>query len=452
MKKPNMIILFIIILTITLPTAFAALDVSSIKAISLSLINQDPDPAIAGDIVEIRVGVENRGGIIANNIILELVPSYPFTLIPGQTAAQLLGTMNAYQGGNDIIVVKYKVKVDREATAGQYELKLKEYEQDSKVSTEKTINIDVKNKENAEVIHIDKTTLIPGKQTSLKFTVNNMGNAPLRDLTFYWENEDKIILPVGSDNTKYLNYVEIGKGAEMEYEVIADTNADPGLYELNLHLTYDDPLSGEDKTISTIAGVYVGGPTDFDVAFSENSNGETSFSVANIGSNPAYSVSVMLPRQKSWRTTGSNSVIIGNLNKGDYTVASFSLQSTSSTSKESSEIKRTKKTSGNKTARNNEAMQNSITIEIAYTDTMGERRVVEKDVQINPTAMNTANSAIMGKTGRSSFQKQSFTSKYKWWIIVIVLIIIFIGYKKYKAKKLVNPDFKIKNFWNKNKK
>ena len=61
------------------------------------------------------------------------------------------------------------------------------------------------------MIHIDKTTIVPGKQSSLKFTVNNVGSAPLRDLTFNWINDDDIILPVGSDNTKYIKYVDIGE-------------------------------------------------------------------------------------------------------------------------------------------------------------------------------------------------------------------------------------------------
>jgi len=75
--------------------------------------------------------------------------------------------------------------------------------------TQKSLYINVKSRQSAEVIHIDKSTLVPGKESGLKFTINNVGNAPLRDLTFYWENTDNIILPVGSDNTRYIRYIEI---------------------------------------------------------------------------------------------------------------------------------------------------------------------------------------------------------------------------------------------------
>jgi len=86
--------------------------------------------------------------------------------------------------------------------------------------------------------------------------------------------------------------------------VIADTNADAGLYKLDLQLSYEDSVSGTEEEISTSAGIYVGGGTDFDIAYSESSGSDMSFTVANIGSNPAFSVSVVIPQQTGWTVTG----------------------------------------------------------------------------------------------------------------------------------------------------
>jgi len=311
-----------------IPTSVAFTDPSDAKVISISLVNHDPDPAIAGDIMEIYLGIENTGGGSANDLIVEFVPEYPFTLVVDEPAVQNIGTMNPYQYNDYMKIITYTIKVDSDASAGSYDLKIRYYELGDSTLTEKSVTIDVKNREMAEIIQIDKTNLVPGEQSGLTFTVNNVGKAPLRDLTFSWINEDKIILPVGSDNTKYIKNIDIGESVELDYQVIADSNADPGLYELKLYLSYDDPITYEEKEISTIAGVYVGGGTDFDVALSDYSGSETSFSIANIGSNPAYSVSVIVPQQNGWQVSGPNSVIIGNLNKGDYTVASFNLVST----------------------------------------------------------------------------------------------------------------------------
>lgn len=410
--------------------------------ITISLINLDPDPAVSGNTVEVRLGIENTGSDTLNDLLIEVIPEYPFTLVPNEPAVQKITTLSSYQYGDNMKIIKYMVRIDQDASAGGYEFKLKYYEDGSSFKVGKSITIDVKNAEMAEIIRIDQTNLVPGKQSSLKFTINNVGNAPLKDMVFNWVNEDKIILPVGSDNTKYVKYIEIGDSAELEYQVIADPNAPAGLYELKLYLTYDDPLTNNETEISTIAGINVGGGTDFDVSFSESSNSQTSFTVANIGSNAAYSVSVVVPVQNGWQISGSNSMIIGNLNKGDYTVASFNLrpsqQMPAAQSQDESRTNRPERNSQNSSFQNSQNSQN-LRIQIAYTDTMGERKIIEKDVTVSQTA---AIDAVTGmQTGRHRPQQQNGLTTYKWYIAVLIILVIGgIYYRKYKQKKLLESQ------------
>jgi hypothetical protein len=273
---------FCIILVLIALTPSVTADLTGSPQLSISLANYDPNPATAGNTVDVSIGILNTGGIATNDLILEVMPVYPFDLVQGENAIKDVGIVQGFQAdsASNLKIVKYHMVINRDTPEGTYELKLKYYEQGSTSATTTSVYIDVKNRVNAEVIQIDKSTIVPGQQSSLKFTINNMGNSPLRDLTFYWENTDNIILPVGSDNTKYIKYIDIGNSSNLEYQVIADTNAQPGLYKINLHLSYQDSLSNQTKTINTIAGIYVGGGTDFDVAFSDNSNGQMSFSVA----------------------------------------------------------------------------------------------------------------------------------------------------------------------------
>jgi len=453
--KTTIVMCILVLMLVGMLSSFVHADISDSSVVIISLVNQDPDPAIAGDIVEVRIGVENRGGVAAENLMLELILQYPFTAVSGESNVKKIGTLKAYQTEADMKIVKFKVRVDRDATAGEYELKIKQYEEGkTDMSVTHSINIEVKSKESAEVIYIDKTTLIPGKQTSLKFTINNVGNAPLRDLTFSWINEDKIILPVGSDNTKYVKYIGIEEKAELKYQVIADSNAEAGLYQLDLLLIYDDALSGTEKEVNTIAGVYVGGGTDFDIAFSESSSGTTSFTIANIGSNPAFSVSVIIPQQEGWSVSGSNSMIIGNLNTGDYTVASFGLQSSKTRSLVADNQK--KLTQEELLAqRTNMQTQSPLKVQIAYTDTMGKRELVEKEVSMNPQNIIGATTdseatgtiaAMANFRGRGMVQQKSFFSKYKWYTTVLAVLVVFgLAYWKYRKGKLIDPNFKFKN-------
>jgi uncharacterized membrane protein len=346
------------------------------------------------------------------------------------------------------------MQINKDAPAGSYELKVKYYEAGSTDVTQKSLSLDVKSKESAEVIHIDQTMLVPGKQSSLKFTINNVGSAPLRDLTFSWDNDDKIILPVGSDNTKYIKYIDIGNGTDLDYQVMADTNAVPGLYKLNLHLTYEDSMSNQTKTINTYAGVYVGGGTDFDVAFSDNANSQMSFSVANIGSNPANSVSVVIPDQPGWSVSGSNSVIIGNLNKGDYTVASFKLQSPLSyMSSQNGTGRSNTNFQGRSMQRSMNGSSDTVHIQIAYTDTMGERNVVDKYVKIGLQNIASADGQAGFQGRRGAAQQESVLSNNMLYFFgVIVLVGAVVVHRKYKSRKLLDPGFKMKDLFKYEKK
>ena len=68
--KTKYIFSIMLIVMMALSTPALADDLADIGAISVSLTNQNPDPAIAGNIAEVRIGIENKGGTIAENIIL----------------------------------------------------------------------------------------------------------------------------------------------------------------------------------------------------------------------------------------------------------------------------------------------------------------------------------------------------------------------------------------------
>ena len=77
-------------------------------------------------------------------------------------------------------------------------------------------------------------------------------------------------MPVYSDNTKYIKYLEPNQSVTVSYSVMADVNADPGLYTLDVNLSFED-YDSKNESIQTTAGLFVGGATDFDVSFSESS-------------------------------------------------------------------------------------------------------------------------------------------------------------------------------------
>ncbi len=442
MKKYQGAIILVALMALFACTAFAQ---SDSKQISVSLVNQDPDPALAGEVVELRIGVENMGSLQVDNFKLEIRPEYPFSLISASDSVQTIGTLSAYQAGNSMKILRFKLLVNKDASAGDYGLRFIGTENGIE-RFDKTLNVQIENKRSAVIVYLDQMDLLPGNQTAMKFTISNVGSSTLRDLTFNWENEDGIILPVGSDDTRYVKYINPGEGADLMYNVMASLNAEPDLYTLQLTLTYDDPLTNTDKVLSTTAGIYVGGETDFDITYSGSSKGEISLSVSNVGSVEANSITVTVPKQEGWRVTGTNSAIIGNLNRGDYTVASFTISPSGTLGARSLPEDRTAAP-----GIGSQDQSKALEIQISYTDSRGIRRSVAKEVILDMAAMRASlATTATGTADASSSQfpgmRQSSSGNTTTWIkwisvIAVLLVLCYLAYNRYKKKKMKNPDY-----------
>lgn len=414
--KTMMFCLLGIILFVALAGASdAAVSSPSSAYLNVSLVSQTPDPALAGEMVELRFVVENSGGQATNGLKLELQPSYPFVEIPGEEYVKSVSAMRAYQTGADAVPIKYKVRVDKDAIKGINEIKLKVSEDGSDVSVIREFVIEVSGSDNAQTIYLDKSLLTPGEETPLKFTITNAGSSPLQNLVFSWSEANGYILPVYSDNTKYVKYIDVGKSADLDYTVVADVNADPGLYKLDLTLTYEND-QGASEELSMKTGIFIGGETDFDVTFSESTSGTTSLSVANTGNNPALSVTVRVPNQQSYSVTGSTSSIIGNLDKGDYTIVSFQISSAA--------LGRMNRTAGQSQTppdASQIAQNSNLKVQIDYTDTTGKRHTLEKSVPIQFRSADSASATGAYGNFNSSRQSSNQIMNYLPYIIVAAI-------------------------------
>jgi len=150
--KKIMIEFLAIYLMITL-SSVAYADLSGVTGVSVSLVNQDPDPAIAGDVVDIYLAIENIGGESSSNLIVELEPEYPFSMVPDESVVQDIGVIKSYQKDNYMKIITYKIKVDSDVSAGSYNLTVKYYEQGDSLVTEENILIAIKNREKAEIMY-----------------------------------------------------------------------------------------------------------------------------------------------------------------------------------------------------------------------------------------------------------------------------------------------------------
>jgi hypothetical protein len=394
-------------------------------SVQVNLTNQNPDAARPGEPVELTLSVQNIGNKDLQDITVTVAPKYPFSQVSGEALQKSISYLNARQDDNDASVLKFKLMTDSNASAGTYDIDITTTAKESgsssnTVSTTQTVHLEVRGKEYAQIVTINKASIDVGKEEPLEFIITNTGNSPLKNMVISWKDPKGVILPVYSDNTKYIKYLEPNQSVTVSYSVMADVNADPGLYTLDVNLNFED-YDSTNKSIQTTAGLFVGGATDFDVSFSESSQGEVSLSVANVGNNIAYAVKVSIPEQQGYKVTGSSSTIVGNLEKGDYTIASFNVASnqaqggnTGAPAGAPSGIANANDVGGNSTSA---SMNGSpLKVQIEYTDAKGDRLTVDKEVKLDLTS---GNMTAQGTSGGPS--NSGGTSSYLLYIVVIVL-------------------------------
>ena len=428
-------------LVLILPITAASADISaSVSGVQVDLMTQSPSPARPGETVELTVSVQNVGSKDLTDIVVSIDPEYPFTEISGESLSKKISFLEARQDDDDATLVKFKMKVDADVAEDSYDLDIVVSDSDTDSSVSTTVTVDIQGKEYAQVVTISESNIDVATVEPIEFVITNTGSSPLKNMAVSWDESTGVILPVYSSNTKYITYLGVGESATIAYSVMADVNADPGLYQLDITLEFED-YDSNTNTIETKAGLFVGGSTDFDLSYSESDEGEVSLSLANVGNNEAYSVKVSIPEQDNFQATGSTSTIVGNLEKGDYTITSFSISQVSSMpsgSEDSTGTAQAQADPSEMTAEYMGAMQeemsskNELLVLIEYTDSTGQRISIEKAVQIEEL---TGGTMVAGAGGPRSQSSSSGNSYLLYGAALLIVVVAGLDYRKKRMMK-----------------
>lgn len=423
MKRKNIFICILMLLT-SFSVVFAETDGNAI--IDASLISQSPDPAYAGDTVEVRFSVENIGWATSDYLTAYVEEDYPFS-VQGDNSVNI-GTLLNGQNNDYKQVIKFNVKIDPDTQAGDHTLTLVVADSNG---NEKNFDftISVESKDSIEILSINKAVIGPGNEEELVFNIKNVGTANLRDLKFSISSQDNVILPVLADNSYYISSLNVGEEKNISFDVIASSTVEADVYPIDIEMSYQDSLTGDSSVFTTEAGIYIGGTTQFDLVYDEDDSGEYAFTIANVGSNDADSVKITVKESDSWKSSdGKTSDIIGNLNTGDYTSTSFELTNTNS-------------------------QDTTLDFEIEYTDTMGIRQIVEKEVSIssgttasgNMTGTGMQGNFATGNTQNRGGPMSGFSSVLSGMksllingvIVLVVLVVGIFGFRSYRKKQIL---------------
>ena len=337
MKKVILLIIFIM----SASAALAGTDAQySGKApdLRITISMQEPDPVEPGKEVEASFKIENNG-TIAYNVVFEIVPEYPFSLVPGESASKSIGTIGTSQDGKQNVIVRHRLKTAQDAVDGNHKIKVR-YKSEGFDSWVMLENLRIKVQSHDAIISVDKfitepSVVEPGSKTKLTILLRNYATSFLKDVKISFDlgksgDEATPFSPLGSTNEKVLSYMEPQSTKSIEFELLVDPDAASKSYKIPLSIKYSDALN-KNYNRSSIVTLIVGGEPDVSVyidsstIYNAKSAGEITVKIVNKGLPDMKFVNVKLANSSKYRVISPSEVYIGNIDSDDYETADFKL-------------------------------------------------------------------------------------------------------------------------------
>lgn len=365
------------------------------------------EPVYPGDTVFVWVPVKSMGyGTWLSDTVVKLIPANNAT----EKAVHVLDDtafIGNIQDWNEVRTAKFKVHIDKNAVEGEYDFHVHII---SKGKSDSSGSLATTTMQEDRVLVVSGTPVItlsnssigsvpPGSLNEIVLKFRNEGTGTARnmyvDINTASEHLASVFSILGSGTRFSLGSLSPGKEAEVRFNILVDSQAVTGVYNIPLR------ISGINYSASDYIGIGVAGITEFELSYQESGNSFL-LSVSNIGVNPARAVSVEIPTQNSFSVRGSNTQVIGNLNSGDYTSANFQVS---------------------------QKGRADMVIKILYTDTAGVRRLIEKKLPVKLSVgmagttskdSNDQHAAMHG--GESNISKQAIS--YAPYLGIVLLGII----------------------------
>lgn len=286
-----------------------------------------------------------------------------------------------------------------------------------------------------------------GEYLNVWLKVTNRGSSDAENSVIKLKQGFPFSLDPGEDEEVVISSIKANGGFVIQkFKIRVDGGAAEG--ENRLTFQYAD-FKGSEWKEKTVPITVVESQTSFDVVLQELNEEGVFIAIANIGKNPANAVTIRVPNQEHFRTQTVSASIVGNLASGDYTLVGFQIlpktimqrDVSGATAEERQQMRQQILSEGQTLALTEEQ---NLLIQIDYTDPLGSRRTIFKEIEINPSLLMTTGITSTTSTTGTSFNRMRSTATStsilsdKWFWSTIGLLALIIGmyfYKKVKKRK-----------------
>lgn len=323
--KTHVLILAVLALCLSAAPGFALVSGPDLNA---TLLYYQPVPAEPGSLLDVYVQVSNNGGA-AEQVKVTFVDNGPFTLEDPERTK----TTDRIPTGQSFLV-KYKVRVSKDADAGTNFIKLEYSVGDTGNVRTALLPIDVFS--STISMAIDKVTLepqvfVPGSVGTLSITLRNDAGLKISSGTIKLGLEDVDIIPVQMTNQQRFSDLQAGQRQTIEFALAPSPSLTPGIYKIPVDINFTDQ-QGNRYTLSEYVGIRVGAEPDVSISIddvkitSDAETGDVFLRVTNKGLGEVKFVNIQLGASESYElVAGGDERYVGNIDSDDYKTARLQL-------------------------------------------------------------------------------------------------------------------------------
>jgi hypothetical protein len=292
-----------------------------------------------------------------------------------------------------------------------------------------------------KLVNQDPNPAVPGEYVKVLFEVSGLGNTECNGFAVKLMPEYPFSLDPNYNNTiqslegsTYLDY-STKTTWMISYKLRIADDALDGDYPLKVryHIGSSEDFETLPYAEKSFDIAIEDSRTNFDAVIQETSGSDVSIAIANTGKYTANSVVVRIPEQAYFKVKGTDGQMVGNLISGDYTIVGFSISPKATGFPNISKGSMPNNFQNiSKGTPDNLKEPTKLKVDLYYTDSLGERRIVNMELPLNLALNLSSNgySALKKSTGNNSL-----LSKWYAWVILIVIILVLFGfYNKFRGR------------------
>jgi hypothetical protein len=193
----------------------------------VSLLNQDPYPAVPGDYVKLVFQVTGLDNPDCDDFTFELLNDYPIIFDPNEATEKLFKKVNFLKDYESNLLIPYEVRIDEDALDGANPIEAKTQIKGGLVNL-KTFNIEVQETKVLFEVYVKDYDYLTHE---LNVEVLNIGDSDIRALTLEIPRQEKI--QIKGPNRIVVGDLDSNEYTSADFEAIVSD----GLIDVNLIYT-----------------------------------------------------------------------------------------------------------------------------------------------------------------------------------------------------------------------